>query len=334
MIKVLIIDDSATARRALTKLFRAEPDFDVVGAVSSGAEGIAAAADLKPDVISLDVFLTDSSAATIATRILSTCPVPILLVSAAPRNVPEVFEAMAAGALDLLAKPTDDATGQAFVKLARMLSKVKVRVRRPLYPEAEIKLVVIGSSTGGPGALRDLLELMPANFPVPMAIAQHLAFGFESSLANWLSQTSPLPVSVAVHGETLRPGHVVLGQAQKDLTIAPGLRVNIRTCPERGYHPSADLLFSTAAELLGPGVLAVVLTGVGADGTAGARKLAAAGGLIFAQDRESSTVYGMPGSVTRAGLPSTTGSPADLARAIANCAMLREPRKKVPASWR
>jgi two-component system chemotaxis response regulator CheB len=320
VIKVLIVDDSATARRALTKLFKSEPDFEVVGAVPSGAEAVWSAPRLKPDLVSLDVFLPDEPAASIARKILDAYAVPIMLVSDAPRTAPEVFEALSAGALDLLAKPHDPPTQRAFIKLARQLAKVKVRVRRPLERGVGLKLVVIGSSTGGPGALRDILDMLPRNFPVPIAIAQHLAFGFEGSLAAWLSRSSALPVSVAVDGETLRPGHVFLGQANMDLLIAPGPRASIKTCPVRGYHPSADVLFESAARALGPGALGVVLTGVGSDGTAGARKLVAAGGLVFAQDRESSTVFGMPGSAIRAGVASIIGSPTDLARAIADCA--------------
>lgn len=316
MIKVLIVDDSATARRSIGRLFEAEPDFEVVGAVGTGAEALAAMGKVKPDLISLDVFLADEPAAVIARKILAIKPVPILLVSAAPRSVPEVFEALAAGALDLLAKPNDEATGRAFVRLARTLSKVKVRAPRQIDTRRGIQLVAIGSSTGGPGALRELFDCLPGDFPVPIVVAQHLAVGFEASLAAWLGQTAGVSISVAVDGERLRAGHVHLGEAGKDIVIMPEFRLSLRKCPERGYHPSADLLFETAATQLGAGVLAVVLTGVGSDGTNGAKKLAAAGGRIMSQDQETSTVFGMPGSVIRAGLAHVIGSPRDLARAI------------------
>ena len=315
------MDDSATARRAVARLFRSEVDFEIVGAVAGGPEALTFVSTLKPDLVLLDVFLANEPAARLVRSILATWPVPILLISAASRDVPEVFEALAAGALDLLTKPRDGPAEKAFVRLARTLSKVKVRPHRQLYRTEGIQLVVIGSSTGGPGALRELLDGLPTRFPVPIVIAQHLAFGFEGSLASWLGQTSALPVAVAVDGETLRPGEVHLGQAQKDVVIAPERRLGVRKCPERGYHPSADLLFETAAAHFGSGVLGVILTGVGSDGTAGAKKLVAAGGMMMGQDKGSSSVFGMPGSVIRAGLASVIGPPSELAKAIVRCTL-------------
>lgn len=316
MIRVLIVEDSPTVRRHLCALFSAAEDFEVVGQAATGEEAVQAVEALKPSLVSLDVFLPDASAAQVVERILAKRQVPIVLLSDAPRDGAEVFRALSAGALDFMRKPKpgDRARGQALLASMRALSQVKVR--RPARPGsggAPLSLVAVASSTGGPGALRELLKALPLGFPLPVVVAQHLAPGFEEGMARWLAEGSHFKVVVARGDERLTPGRVLLGGSGTDLFIASADRVQVREAPARGYHPSGDALFGSAAGIFAGGVVAVVLSGIGSDGLKGAERVSRAGGLVLAQDQNSSAVNGMPGAVCKAGLAAAEGTPGTLA---------------------
>jgi two-component system chemotaxis response regulator CheB len=323
MIRVAVVDDSATARRYLTRVFSAAGDFKVVGEAKSRVEAESMLMACRPDVVSLDVFLPDGNAAQVVRALMAVKPVPIVLVSDAPRSTSEVFEALAAGALDLLAKPRlgNDAKLQAFLQLVRMLSKVKVRTPRRRVQAAAgaakaLELVAVGASTGGPGALRDMIAQLPHDYPVPIVVAQHLAAGFEPAMAQWLQATTSLKVQVAVSGAQLQPGLVLLGPSGQDIVVTRDGYISIDRAGPGTYHPSADTLFSSAARWFGNTAIGVVLSGIGEDGVVGARALIHAGAQVLAQDRDSSAVYGMPGAVAKAGVASTIGSPQELARVL------------------
>jgi len=175
--------------------------------------------------------------------------------------------------------------------------------------------VTIGSSAGGPSALRELLAGLPGAFPAPVVVAQHLASGFEDGLVQWLAAACPLQVKLAVDGEALRPGVVFVGVPGTDVTLSLQGRLVSRPAPLRGYHPSADALFASGAAAFPHGQLAaVVLSGIGEDGTLGARAVADSGGDVLAQDRRSCAVYGMPAAVKRSGLAKVVGSPLELSQ--------------------
>jgi two-component system chemotaxis response regulator CheB len=194
------------------------------------------------------------------------------------------------------------------------------RQARVEAPEG-ISAVAFASSTGGPNALKEIFGLMPADFPLPIVIAQHVAEGFEDGLARWLGQTCPLRFRVADEGVTpLVAGEVVLGRSGWDVIYKNPDEVSLRVAPKRGYHPSGDALFESAARVFGPKVLAVVLSGIGSDGTAGAAAISKVAGTVMAQDERSCVVYGMPRSVVDAGLASLVGSPQELGHAILNSA--------------
>lgn len=320
--RVLVVDDSPTVRRHLASLLLALPGVEVVGEVGSGEEAVEAAARLRPDVVSLDVFLPRLSAAEVVRRILVLHPVPIVLVSDAPREAAEVFAALEAGALDFMVKPRAGDTGQArwLVETLQVLSRVRVRRRRtaPLVEGAvrPARLVAIGSSAGGPAALRTFLEALPPGLDVPVLVAQHIAPGFAQGLVDWLAERCPLPVRLAVEGQPLGRGEVLVGPPGADLGVGPGGRAVVSPAGERGYHPSVDLLLSSAAALLGPGTLGVVLSGTGVDGRQGAAAVVAAGGTVMAQDADSAAVDGMPRAVREAGYATVVGPPLALARAV------------------
>lgn len=297
----------------------------MVGEVASGAEALKCIPDLKPNLVCLDVFLIKEEAADVVRAILGLSPLPIILVSDAPRNAAEVFDALAAGALELVPKPArgDVAAVATFLETIRMLSNIKLHPKREPQtdPHTQSQIVTIAASTGGPAALRSFLSVLPINFKPPVIVAQHLAPGFEDDFAKWLSQGIQLKARVAVDGEQLKEGEVLIGRSGCDLYVLNKNRINQRKAPKLGYHPSADVLFSSAASAFGNGVTAVILSGIGSDGTEGARAVSAANGTVMAQDAASSVVYGMPGAVTNAGLARITGSPKYLAQVIVNSVM-------------
>lgn len=327
MIRVVVVEDSRTARRHLTRLFQEAGDFEVVGEASTRVEAEQLAEALKPDLVSLDVFLPDGAAPELVRSLMRARPVPIVLVSDTPRSAAEVFEALAAGALDLVSKPKVGADEQTagFIAMMRIMSRVKVQAprRRParMGDARQIAAIGIASSTGGPGALRDLLAVLPKNLPVPVFVAQHLAPGFEPGLAQWLGLSTPLPVSVATQGSPVMPGTVVLGRSGEDLLTTSRGKVLLSPSGAGAYHPSADVLFGSLAEVHPNAALVIVLSGIGSDGANGAKAVVASGGVAFAQDKDSSAVYGMPQAATRTGIVSIIGSPAELGRSAAALVM-------------
>lgn len=320
MIRVLVVDDSPTVRHHLLALLGSTPDLQVVGEAESGQAAIRMVDRLRPDVVSLDVFMTGASAAETVRQVLSEHAVPIVLVSDAPRDAAEVFAALDAGAVDFVAKPRhgDAAAAAWFLDSIRAMSQVRVRRRkqqtvRPRDPAfGHLAAVVVGSSAGGPVALREFLAALPPTFSAPVIIAQHFALGFEAAMASWLSRESPLPVRVAELSDKIRGGEILLLRPGHDGAITSPEQITQQPAPPRGYHPSVDLLFESAASMFGGETAAVVFSGIGHDGLQGARMIRSAGGVVLAQDAESAAVDGMPRSVRDAQLASVTGTPAML----------------------
>lgn len=323
MVRVLIIDDSATVRRRLAILFGVASDFQVVGQAANATDVLLLIERHHPDVVCLDVFLEETDAAQVTRVIRTRSNVPIILVSEASRAAPEVFEALAAGALDLVPKPRlGDVEGvNRFLKAVRRIC-LAPRAREEIpragirSPRTETRLVVVGASTGAPGPLRALLAELPSDFHSPILVAQHLLPGFEDDFARWLGASTALEVRVAQHGECITRGSVLLIPSGTDGRLLRGSRVEVRSAAVHGYHPSVDVLFKSAAEQLGAGVVAVVLSGIGSEGVEGARAVADAGGTVLIQDPGSCAVVGMPWAVLHAGIPAVAGSPASLAREL------------------
>ncbi len=320
MTRVLVVDDSATVRRYMSALFRDAGDFDVVALAETGEEAVDAVSRLAPDVVSLDVYLPNEKAAQVVRRMLARRNVPIVLVSSAAKDDSEVFEALAAGALGLVQKPQgrDGATTASFLHAMRALSRVRVQPPRASEPApGAIELVAIASSTGGPGALRTLLAELPRGFGAPVLVAQHISPGFEDGLARWLAQASRLPVRVAQPRGVLEPGSVLLGRPGSDLVLESRSRYVVRPAPDRGYHPSGDVLFESAARHFGKSAAAVVLAGIGEDGATGAARVGACGGRVLAQDPCSAAVTSMPAAAARLVTDAMVADPAALGRALA-----------------
>ncbi len=340
MTRVLVVEDSLTVRKRLLEVLEAEPDLEVVGEAEDGKRGIELCQSLRPDVVTLDMMLPVMSGLAATEFIMAHCPTPILIVSASTNRgeLFKTYEALAAGALDVLDKPVGDASDPAWErKLAatvRLISRIKVithpRARlgrmgqRPASPAAasgalvpdptaarqvpprenRLRAVAVGVSTGGPAALIDLLRGLPPGFPLPILLVIHIGKLFSPAFAEWLDGQSPIRVAHAAEGEPLPPvgeGRVLMAAPDSHLVLREG-RLRLTHDPERhSCRPSVDVLFDSVARELGPDCAACLLTGMGKDGAEGLLSIRRAGGRTIAQDEATSVVFGMPREAIRLG---------------------------------
>jgi len=331
-LKVLIVDDSAFHRRTLARIIAAAPDFEVVGTAADGEEAIKRVVTLKPDLVTLDLEMPRMDGFTFLRWLMRTLPRPTLVVSSRESNK-SVFRALELGAADFVLKPVSHASerlgqigGEVLAKLREISvarpDKLAVRaerlaarpaeppvlVKRPVAPTAggRYGCVAIGSSTGGPPALQQVLAALPPDFPAAVVIAQHMPEGFTRMFAERLDRIVALRVQEAQGDEELAPGLVLVAPGGMNLLVQRGVggRVFCRLetpRPEDRYVPSADRLIGTAAEAYGKRLIALVLTGMGDDGAVGIRAARAAGGFTMAEAEESCVVFGMPREAIRTG---------------------------------
>lgn len=324
MIRVLIAEDSVTARELLGAVLSADPEIEVVGTAADGIEAVELTKTLKPDLVTMDIHMPGIDGFEATKRIMIAAPTPIIIITASldANDVKVSMEALKVGALALLDKPSlDDPDFQA--ACARMVGTVKamagVKVVRHFAPrtlpipavplpaperlQTRIRLVAIAASTGGPAALARVFADLPAQFPVPIIVVQHITKGFVGGLATWLNSCCPLQIKVAEEGETLRPSHVYIAADDAHLGIDSHLRARLNHGePIQGFRPSATYTFTSVANVLGPAAVSVILTGMGQDGVKGLQAVRKAGGHIAAQDEASSVVFGMPGACIQQGL--------------------------------
>ncbi|MBS0631938.1 MAG: chemotaxis-specific protein-glutamate methyltransferase CheB [Verrucomicrobia bacterium] len=332
-LRVLVADDSVTVRKRIVDVLSALPDFEVVSEAADGREAIEACARLRPDVVTLDMMMPVMTGLAATEYIMAYCPTPILVVSASTNRgeLFKTYEALAAGALDVLEKPLGDETDAAWEqKLAstlRLLSRIKVITHprgrlatfrentgaRPVAPLPPVpaltpcRLVAIGASTGGPGAVVDILRNLPAGFSLPLLVVIHISSAFGAGFADWLNGLSPFPVAFARHGERLpAPGscRVILAPPDEHLVVREDRIWLTRDAERHSCRPSVDVLFESVARELGPQAAACLLTGMGRDGAEGLLAIRLAGGITFAQDESSSVVFGMPREAIRLGAAS------------------------------
>lgn len=323
--RVLVVEDSPTVRGYLVDVLGADPDLEVVGEAGDGRTAIELCRQLKPDVITLDMMLPVLSGLAATEVIMAYTPTPIVIVSASTNRgeLFKTYEALAAGAIDVLDKPLGDARDEAWerrlVDTVKLASRVKVithlrgRLRRPEAapsrppPEAapgSRTLVAIGASTGGPGAVKDVLGALPPEFRLPILLVIHIGRPFAPAFAEWLDGVSPIRVAYARDGDPLpAPGRcqVVMAPPDRHLVVQQG-RLRLTDGPERhSCRPSVDVLFESLASDLGPRVAACLLTGMGRDGAAGLLAIRQAGGATLAESEATAVVYGMPGEAVRLG---------------------------------
>jgi two-component system chemotaxis response regulator CheB len=341
LIRVVLVDDSQSVRAVLRRFFAKTPDIQVVGEAEDGAQALRAVLDFQPQVVVMDLQMPVMDGYSAIEQIMAVRPTPIVVLSSrANRNqMQTAFEAMRRGALEVLPKPEDTPSWQLLAEnlpeTVRAIAEARAQPRPAKRPRAaapaavstapaptasqELRWVAIGASTGGPAAIRELMEEVPADAPVGFAVVQHIASGFELGMADWLNKELPFDVRLARNGEVLRRGMLRLAPGGSHLRIEAGgvLRLDTESPARRGHRPSVDDLFFSCAESCPREVAGVLMTGMGADGVEGLLALRKAGGLTLAQDEASSIVFGMPRVALERGAADVALPPRELARTLA-----------------
>ncbi len=343
--RILVVDDSALMRRLVKHAVESDSDLSVCGTAFSGVSALAQIEQMSPDLITLDIEMPQMDGLATLSQLRKRWPqLPVVICSSlTERGASTTLEALSRGADDYIPKPAsgltlEDNLKQFGVDLTR---KIRPLLRLPAAGSAdtppvaptqavlparehtaqsEISLLVIGSSTGGPNALDAVLAQLPAAFPVPVLIAQHMPPLFTRLLAERLDARCPLRVREGVEGSPLKPGTVWLSPGDHHMRLVceagvPTLRLDQKP-PVNFCRPAVDVLLESAVECYGAGVLAVILTGMGRDGYNGCRALYLQGGSVYAQDEASSVVWGMPGAVVKDGLAERVLPLSELGSAI------------------
>ncbi len=318
LIRVLVIDDSAFNRRVITDILEESGRARVVGVARDGDEGIKKVFDTRPDLITLDLEMPRMDGFTFLRIIMKSLPTPVIVISSRHEDK-NVFKALELGAVDFLAKPTNhlkgaDALRQDLMLKINLVPQLRMKnVQRLLNREGgavipaafprragqpAIDLVAIGASTGGPSALQTVFSSLPGQVPAAFVVSQHMPAGFTRAFAERLSRNSQLAIKEAETGDPVEPGHVLIAPGGFNMTLQKrDGEVWVKTeprGPEHRYVPSVNELFRSAAEIYGPRMLAVVLTGMGNDGRDGVIAVKDAGGRTLAESEKTAIVYGMP----------------------------------------
>jgi two-component system, chemotaxis family, protein-glutamate methylesterase/glutaminase len=326
VIRVLVAEDSATARALIVQILAADPEIEVVGEAVDGIQAVELTQRLHPDLVTMDIHMPRLDGLAATKEIMITAPTPIIIITGSTRagEVRDSLDILRIGALDVRLKPSGPAApdfeeaARGLVAIVKAMAQVKVvRHWRTSVPAPRVavaprpartheergRVLAIATSTGGPAALQCLLSGLPGKFPLPILVVQHITAGFTEGLASWLASVCPFPVSVVRKRTPLAPGTVYLAPDDRHLGTADRTHVMLAADPPvGGFRPSATVLFESVARDFGASTLAVILTGMGEDGIVGLRAVAAAGGRIIAQDESTSIVFGMPGAAVAAGL--------------------------------
>lgn len=308
-IRTLVVTEGGKGRRFVAGTLGSDPAFEVIGTAATGAIALSKLARSRPDVVVFDPVMSVSDPAETIRAIRQGHPrLPIILFNSfvAPgHGVMQTLLSHGANAAIVTAEEADSVAVSRVIRES-LIPKMKELGTLPEETAARVDILAIGISTGGPNALPILLAALPGNLPVPVVIVQHMPTVFTKLLAERLNSKCPLEIAEARHGERLHPGCVWLAPGGHHLVVVPqgaGGRLEInQDPPENSCRPSVDPLFRSVAQVYGASTLAVIMTGMGRDGLAGCKAIRAQGGQILAQDEASSVVWGMPGSVVRAGL--------------------------------
>ncbi len=339
-VRVLVVDDSGFFRRRVTEMLEADPMIDVIGSAANGKEAIEQTGALKPDVITMDIEMPEMDGITATRRIMASHPTRIIMFSSLTTDgAKSTLDALDAGALDFLPKRFEDISNDREEAKKLLCERVKHLAHQPLATRAtagaakpasstattttstapparpvktapqargKIGLLAIGASTGGPVALQEVLTELPASFPVPIVLVQHMPASFTGAFAERLNSQCAITVKEASDGDVLQPATAYLAPGGKQMELQKNGANTVLKISESGadqtYKPSVDVTFSSIAKLYPDNTLVVMLTGMGADGREGSRELRAGGSPIWAQDEASCVVYGMPAAVVDAGL--------------------------------
>jgi len=327
-IRVLVVDDSAFMRKAISRMLEEASGIEVVATGNNGLQAVELAKKYKPDVMTLDIEMPQMDGLTALGHIKRACNTRVIMISSLTTEGSHVtLRALRRGADDFITKDCSQVSLNIVSIEKDLLSKIralghaartqpaKAKVAEPVDSGPDhvnlsgrrFRLIAVGSSTGGPPALEKLLIELPADLTCPIVVAQHMPALFTKSMAERLDERCKMHVKQAEDGETANAGTIYIAEGGKHVRIRRGAigRFALEVCAkptDAPYHPSVDELYRSAAELLGNQVLGVMLTGMGQDGLEGGRVLHQKGGPIIAQDHASSVVYGMPKAVTEAGL--------------------------------
>ncbi len=345
MIKVLLIDDSPISLKILERIISSSPEIKVVGTARNGKEGFELIPKLQPDVICTDLHMPVMDGLEFVKEVMAAYPRPILVISVSVQEGSQnIFKLLEAGAIDVFAKPRNgieseyDKRSLELISKIRMLSGVKVfrRSKEPVSREAyiaprldkipfydvrdathDIKIIAIGSSTGGPQTLEAILSKLPANFPLPIICVQHIGDEFLYGFVEWLASLCRMKVGIAKTGDLPEPGTIYFPQAGTHLKIGSGGRFFYTSEPPYdGHRPSITLTFRSLADAYGSRLLSILLTGMGRDGAEGMQAVSKAGGVTIAQDKESSIVFGMPKAAIELGAAKYVLRPEEIAETL------------------
>jgi two-component system chemotaxis response regulator CheB len=327
-VRVLIVEDSMVAQNLLKGIIAGDSRFEIAGIAINGRQAVEYVQTLKPDVVSMDIQMPVMDGVEATREILQVYPVPIIIVSSLyqPSEVEMAMRVLEAGAVTILPRPYGPGhpqfaqTARQYLNLLKSMSQVKVIKRRPIQAVSpkvvevseyqtgtgnltrDYKILVIGASAGGPEGIKTILSGLSPDFNLPIIIVQHIDGHFAQGFCDWLNDTSKLPVSLAGHNEMIRPGHVYLPPGDKHLVVKSKGVVDISDLPpEKGLRPSVAVLFRSVARIYGKETIALLLSGMGADGAAELKILRNEGAFTMVQDQQSCLVFGMPGAAVNLG---------------------------------
>jgi two-component system chemotaxis response regulator CheB len=337
-VRVLIVDDSVVVREILKRMLESDPAIRVVGMAADGGEAVELTARLKPDVVTMDLVMPGMNGMEATERIMAYHPTPVLFFSSYfdREGMYSRLDALAAGALDIMEKPTlmPDSCWEALagalvekVKVlaqvpvvthmygARVLTRQRVRARVVTATPPAVDVVAIGASSGGPRVLEELLSALPSAYALAVLVVQHMAEGFMPGLLRWLQQRCPLPVRVAEEGEVILPRRVLFAPDWAHMVVRPDGRVRLSEGdPVNGHRPSVDVTFISLAKVYGTRAAGMLLTGMGSDGAAGLLAIRQAGGATLVQSEDSCVVFGMPRAAIELGAAQHVLPPSGLIR--------------------
>jgi two-component system, chemotaxis family, protein-glutamate methylesterase/glutaminase len=339
-VKVMIVDDSAFMRFTIAQQLNEYPELQVIGTASNGREALKLIPELQPDVVTLDVEMPHMDGLATLRQIMANSPRPVIMFSSLTQEgAAETIQALMLGAVDFVSKPENRTDIRKSMKDLRdkIVNAAKAKVKpvsrqsliRPV-PEPSHRLgkqvsiyqkttpvILIGSSTGGPGALNEIIPALPPNFPSPVLIVQHMPAGFTHSLSERLNSISPLNVKEAETGDQLLVGQVLVAPGGFHMTLNEEERIALNQKPAvHGVRPAVDVTLTSLVQHFGKNVIAVILTGMGCDGTHGASLLHSDGGYVIAEHESTCVVWGMPRSVFEAGAASAVLPRPQIASAI------------------
>jgi two-component system chemotaxis response regulator CheB len=317
-IRTLLIDDSSFMRKVIGDIISADENVELIGSASNGKEGVQLVQELRPDVVVTDMIMPEYDGLFVVRQVMEYYPTPVILLSSLDKGNHRIFEALEGGAFEFIDKPTE--LGSVSIKDYRLLNLIKhaavtdisllkakqlargqIRIPTPILTgKGSHEIIVIGASTGGPGAVESIVMSFPPNLSVPVVIAQHMPARFLETFAQRLSTQSPLPVKMAFKGQPLSKGVIYLASGDSNTRIE---RSPMGGCPiftfthhiyDEFNSPSINCLFESAVDVYGSNVMGIILTGMGKDGMRGLKKIHDNGGFTIAQDEDSCVVYGMP----------------------------------------